>query len=217
MSPFFMAATAASAFGPMQSSAKAVGRLTSRATSAATGRSEYFGSRPFGRSKCDSRMTLPPLPASSAIVGTISSMRVESVTLPSCIGTLRSTRTSTRLPLTSASSRLRKVGMKASFKKICWRRSAELAHRYRGVDHAIGETPFIVVPRHDANQRAVDHLGLVHVKDRGMRIVVEVAGDVRRLGIAENTLELLLGGAFDRAVDLVLAGRALGDKLEIDH
>ena len=48
MSPFFIAATAARRLGPMQSSAKATGRLTTRATSAATGRSEYFGSGPFG-------------------------------------------------------------------------------------------------------------------------------------------------------------------------
>ncbi len=37
MSPFFMAATAASACGPTQSAAKPTGRLTMRATSAATG------------------------------------------------------------------------------------------------------------------------------------------------------------------------------------
>ena len=53
-------------------------------------------------------MTLPPLPASSVMVGAISSMRVALATLPSAIGTLRSTRTSTRLPLTSASSSERK-------------------------------------------------------------------------------------------------------------
>src|SRR5215472_1086836 len=217
MSPSFMAAMAVCAFGPMQSSAKATGRLRRRATSAATGRNEYLGSRPFGRSKCESRMILPPLSASSEIVGTISSMRVESVTLPSCIGTLRSTRMSTRLPLTSASSRLRKVAMKRACEKRPRPQSAELTHSHRSVDHAIGETPFIVVPRHDADQRAVDHLGLVHVKDRRMRIVVEVAGDVWRLGVAQDARELLLGGAFDRAVDLILAGRALSDKLEIDH
>ncbi len=113
MSPCFIVATAASAFGPMQSSAKATGRLTMRATSAATGFSESFGSRPLGRSKCESRITLPPLSASSLMVGAISSMRVASVTLPSSIGTLRSTRTSTRLPLTSASSRVRKAFMDA--------------------------------------------------------------------------------------------------------
>ena len=81
---------------------------------------------------------------------------------------------------------------------------AELAHRNRGVDHPIGEAPFVVVPRHHAYQRAVDNLGLVHVEDRGMRIVVEISRDIRRLGEAENTLELLLGGALHRGVDLVL-------------
>ena len=38
-------------------------------------------------------------------------MRVSSVTLPSSIGTLRSTRTSTRLPFTSASSSVRNAVM----------------------------------------------------------------------------------------------------------
>ena len=72
------------------------------ATSAATGLSDSFGSRPFGRPKCASRITLPPLPAISVMVGATRSMRVASVTLPFSIGTLRSTRTSTRLPETSA-------------------------------------------------------------------------------------------------------------------
>src|ERR1700733_14644199 len=94
--------------------------------------------------------------------------------------------TRTRLPLTSASSRLRKR-MTAS--------SAELAHRNCGIDHPIGEAPLVVVPRHHAHQRAVDHLGLIHVEDRGMRIVVEVGRDVGRFGETKNALELLLGGA----------------------
>src|SRR5262249_44056420 len=49
-----------------------------------------------------------------------------------------------------------------------------------------------------------------------VRIVVEIAGDVGRLGIAEDALELLLGGALYSAVDLVLRGRTFGDKLEVD-
>jgi hypothetical protein len=68
----------------------------------ATGLSDCFGSRPFGRPKCESRITLPPLSASSVMVGTMRSSRVVSVTLPSSVGTLRSTRTSTRFPFTSA-------------------------------------------------------------------------------------------------------------------
>ena len=61
MSPFFMAATACSAVSPMQSSTNFTGRLMTCATSAATGLSEFFGSRPFGRPKCDSRITLRAL------------------------------------------------------------------------------------------------------------------------------------------------------------
>ena len=118
ISPFFILAMASTAFGPMQSSAKATGRLTMRATSAATGLSESFGSNPFGRLRCDSKITLPPLSASSVMVGTISSMRVASATLPSCIGTLRSTRNKTRLPLTSASSRLRKAFMAGTMRNL---------------------------------------------------------------------------------------------------
>ncbi len=47
--------------------------------------------------------------------------------------------------------------------------------------------------------------------------MIEIAGDVRRLGIAEDAFELLFGGTLHRAVDLILAGRALGHKFEIDH
>src|SRR5579862_1608586 len=133
------------------------------------------------------------------MVGATSSMRVTSVTLPSCIGTLRSTRTSTRLPFTSASSRLRKLmGGELALS------SGELPHRYGRVDHAVGEAPLVVIPRHHANERAVHHLGLIHVENRRVRIVIEIARDVGGFGEAENTLELLAGGAFDRGVDLVL-------------
>ena len=38
-----------------------------------------------------------------------------------------------------------------------------------------------------------------------MRVVVEVDGDERLVGEAEDALELLLGGALDRVVDLLLA------------
>ena len=48
-----------------------------------------------------------PLPTSSRMVGVSRSMRVRSVILPSRTGTLRSARSSTRLPATSTSSRVR--------------------------------------------------------------------------------------------------------------
>ncbi len=78
------------------------------ATAAATGRSELASSGPpLGRPKCASKITLPPLSAISVMVAATRSMRVLSVTLPFSVGTFRSTRRSTRLPETSASSSVR--------------------------------------------------------------------------------------------------------------
>jgi hypothetical protein len=118
ISPLFIAATAASAASPMQSSAKPTLRFRTWAAEAATGLSDSFGSRPFGRPKCASRITLPPLSAISLMVGATRSIRVMSVTRPFSIGTLRSTRTSARLPERSAESRVRKFAVTASAPQI---------------------------------------------------------------------------------------------------
>ena len=114
MSPGFMAATAAVASFPMQSSAKATGRFRTSAIAGANSLSDCLGSCPLGRPKWESKMTLPPLSTNSMIVGAIRSIRVLSVTLPPTTGTLRSTRTSTRLFLISASSSVANALMLAS-------------------------------------------------------------------------------------------------------
>ena len=104
-SPGFSARTASSASGPMQSSAKATGLPSALDSGSTSGFSDISGTRlPSGRPKWLSTITLAPLAASSASVGTARSMRVASVTWPFFIGTLRSTRTSTRLPDTSTES-----------------------------------------------------------------------------------------------------------------
>ncbi|MNY73483.1 hypothetical protein D3C86_2122850 [compost metagenome] len=65
-------------------------------------------------------MTLAPLSDSSRIVGATRSMRVVSLTLPSVTGTLRSTRTSTRLPaMSEMSSIVLKAGMVLSVGSKC--------------------------------------------------------------------------------------------------
>src|ERR1700726_4622974 len=192
MSPGLSPAPAGSACGPMQSGANATGRLMISATACTTGRSDCAGSGPLGRPKCESRMTLPPLSAISLMVGATRSMRVASATLPCSIGTLRSTRTSTRLPRRSARSRVRNAVI-----PVPRGSSDQLPHRHGGVGHAVGETPLVVVPRHHPHERAVHHLGLIHVEHRGMRVVIEVHRDVRLFGIAEDAFHLLIGGAFD--------------------
>src|ERR1700730_14440920 len=104
-SPFLSARTASSATAPMQSSAKATGLPIALASGSTRGLSDISGTRlPSGRPKWLSTITLAPLAASSARVGTARSMRVASVTWPFFIGTLRSTRTSTRFPDTSMES-----------------------------------------------------------------------------------------------------------------
>src|SRR6476646_2184045 len=194
----------------MLSVAKATGRLTMSATAAATGLSEFASSGPpLGRPKWASRMTLPPLSAISTIVGATRSMRVASVTRPFSVGTLRSTRRSTRLPAKSASSSVRNgllisASCQAEIRptKLCsrhpevdpsgrrfWGVSRErsldvLRHRNRSVRHAARETPFVVVPGKYARKFAVDHLGLVQMEDRRAVVVVEIARDVGLIGIA---------------------------------
>src|SRR5690606_3222249 len=141
----------------MQSEAKATGRPSASEAALAIGASDWSGSgAPFGRPKWASRTTLAPLAESSVMVGATRSMRVASVTLPSFTGTFRSTRTRTRLPATSASSSVRKAAMARSLLDG----SDGLAQRHGGVGHAVGEAPFVVVPRHDAHQIALDDLGL---------------------------------------------------------
>ena len=59
---------------------------------------------PLGRPKCASNSTFAPFAVSSLIVSTAARMRVSSVTAPSCIGRLRSTRTRATLPVMSPRS-----------------------------------------------------------------------------------------------------------------
>ena len=69
-----------------------------------TGRSRRLSETlPFGRPRWLARMTFAPDWTSVRIVGIAARMRESSVTRPSASGTLKSTRTKTRLPATSAS------------------------------------------------------------------------------------------------------------------
>ena len=159
--PGIIVVTARSACGPWQSSMKRTGRPVSSANGR-TSRDRLMSGRfcPLGRPKCDSSSTIAPRSLSSAIVGTAARSLVSSLIAPSCIGTLKSTRTSTRLPVRSAgrSSRVLKPG-----------HSAQLGHRRRGVDHAVRKAPFIVVPADHADQLAFEHRGLEAVDGRARR------------------------------------------------
>ena len=133
--------------------------------------------RPWAGRNATAAARSRPRSLSSAIVGTAARSLVSSLIAPSCIGTLKSTRTSTRLPVRSAgrSSRVLKLG-----------HSAQLGHRRGGVDHAVRKAPFIVVPADHADQLAFEHRGLEAVDGRARRIVVEVDRDQGLVGVSRG-------------------------------
>src|SRR5260370_21756949 len=125
--------------------------------------------------------------------GSPRSRRVAAVTLPFSIGTLRSTRSSTCLPFTLTSSWVRNLGMyspdrhpearaaqpraskgaraailrgapRGAHLSMTTRKSEQFPHRDDGVGHAVGETPFYLVPGHHPYQRPLQHICLVHLE-----------------------------------------------------
>ena len=102
--PGASAFAAASGPGPTQSGANATGEPSLCSSVLATGASEYFGSgAPLAFPRCEARRMRAPPPSRRRIVGSASTTRVSSRTTPSLIGTLKSTRTKTRLPSRSRS------------------------------------------------------------------------------------------------------------------
>src|SRR5687768_12893955 len=140
---------------------------------------------------------MAPLSASSVTVGRVARRRVSSVTSRSAIGTLRSTRTSARLPRTSPrSSRVLNDAMT----------SDQPGHRAGGVDHPVREAPFVVVPGDDPDQLALEHGGLEAVDGRAGGAMVVVDRDQRLLAIVEDAGQRpALGGGAQHAVDLLEA------------
>src|SRR5690606_36012066 len=122
-------------------------------------------------------------------------MRVSSVTSPSSMGTLKSTRTSTRLPARSAPS--------ISCSTVRSMRGSEvLGHQLEHVDHAAREAVLVVVPDEELGH-AAHGAGQLAVDDGRVRVADDVGGDDRVGGEAHHALEAALGGAFDAGVDLV--------------
>ena len=62
--------------------------------------------------------------------------------------------------------------------------SDQLAHRNSRIGHAVREAPLIVIPGEDRHEIAIHYLSLVHVEDRGMRVMVEVDRYIGRIGVA---------------------------------
>src|SRR6266511_484200 len=172
---------------PTQSSARMTSLRSSSESRAAAGSSDSFwrsSGFPFGRPRCEARITRPRALIAYWIVGSAARMRASSVTRPcSSSGTLKSTRMKTRLPARSRASMVF-ITMASLLREVL-----------RDVDHAVREAPLVVVPGEDLRERPVDDEGARRVEDRGRRVAVVVDRDGRLLGVREHALQRGLGGA----------------------
>src|SRR5437870_2621025 len=133
------------------------------------------------------------------MVGTEARMRESSVTLPSSSGTLKSTRTKTRLPATSTS---RIVSLSTSGG------SRGAGRQLRGdecqeVGTAAAVAPLVVVPGDDLHHRPAEHHRARRVDDRGARVTPEVGRYERLVRHAEDALHRAGRRGAERLVDLV--------------
>src|SRR6266581_1936378 len=140
-------------------------------------------------------------------------MRVSSPILPSWMGTLKSTRTSTRLPRRSTSDILRMgTGNRGSASTLL-----RVHERDGGIQHPVAEAPFVVVPGGHLYQRAPDDLGKRRVENRRRGVVIEVGRDQRLLVVFEDIPQVRFGSLFHRAIDLVYRSRPFRHEGKVDE
>src|SRR5665811_1579639 len=174
-SPGLRRLMASSVPGPRASPVTEIGILSSCESRSATGRRRMLSwTLPSGRPRWLARMTMAPWARRALIVGRAATIRLSSVILPSARGTLKSTRTNTRLP---AASRSRMVslfiltsglatagdrpggrspqrkgleGLSVVTSALGWWLEA-LGNELGQVGNAAAVAPFVVVPGQDLN------------------------------------------------------------------
>src|SRR5580698_8388886 len=197
-----------------QSRLSAVGTPKSCVSRRATGARENSSANlpSCGRPRCDITMTRAFAASAAWMVGSAARMRASLPTSPSLMGTFRSSRISTRL-----SFRSRPVILMIFMDFGRRPPSFDLGPGSDGVEHAVGKTPFIVVPGADLHERALDYLGERRIVDRGVRVVVEIDRHERLIVVRENALQGSAGSRLDQFVDLVDGGLTGGGKRQVDQ
>src|SRR4030095_8985697 len=151
-------------------------------------------------------------------------MRLSSVTLPSCIGTLKSTRIRTRLPLRSISFT---VFLFMAYIKPCEgsrpsgslrkvRTLKRFRYKCREISSATGITPFVVVPCYDLHHVADDKRIHGTIYCRVIRST-QIGGNQRFISDIKDSLHRALCILKHRIADFFLTGFLVQDRSEIHN
>src|SRR5690349_7124803 len=155
------------------------------------------------------------------MVGIAARTRESSVTLPSSRGTLKSTRTKTRLPATST-SRMVSLSMGRSAALLPPSGGGTGAggklrgHERQEVGATAAVAPLVVVPGDDLDHRPAKHHGARRVDDRGARVAAEVRRHQRLVRYAQDALHRPGCCGAERVVDLLCGGRPRDVGGEVD-
>ena len=88
-------------------------------------------------------------------------------------------------------------------------RAVLLSHEDEEVEASVRVTPLVVVPRDKLDKVVVERDTGSSIEDRRVRVANEVLRHNGVLSVAEDALQLVLRGALDLGLDLVVAGTLL--------
>jgi len=81
----------------------------------------------------------------------------------------------------------------------------------------VGVAPLVVVPGNELDEVGVQGDTGLGIENGGVVITVQVAGDDLVLGVAKDTLELVLGGFLDNSFDFLVGGGLLDTAGQVDN
>src|SRR5262249_47626432 len=164
---------------------------SSSASRAATGFRLYLSSGfPFGRPRCEARISRPPFSITYRMDGKAAVILVSSVIFPSASGTLKSTRMNTRLPERARSE------IDSLFTEI-----RSFHDELDAVSQTDAEAPFVVVPREYFHHPITQSFRQRSIDDGRMRVVQEIRRDQFFVGVLENAFQRSVGSSLQCAVD----------------
>ena len=85
-------------------------------------------------------------------------------------------------------------------------RAIDLGHVLDEIDHTVGVTPLVIVPRDELHEVIVQSDTGLLVEDGGAGIAQEVRGNNFLIGVTQNALQLALGSVLHGLADILIGG-----------